>query len=408
MKKLFIMGAGKGQLPIIKLANKMGYETIVGSIPGDYPGINQAKKFREVDITNKEQVLKVAQEEAVDGIVADQIDIAVPTVAYVAEKMELEGIGYDCALKFTDKFYMRNECSKININMPVYYKINKIEEAINYSCELGFPFMIKPIDGAGSKGVSLVYNENDLYEKFDIAYRSSKSKSVIIEQFIEGNEYVVEGFASNYQYTNLAIGKRDYFDIPGKFIPKSTLFRQPLSDVEQEIFNVNSEIVNHFELKFGVTHGEYIVEKLTGKIYLVEIAARGGGVNTSSDLIPLATGLNINQQYIKLALGEEQYIEIDNMKDNAAAYLSFLLPKGKVTYISGVDEVKSIPNVQDVHLDELKLGLKINSPNDKSARQGPILIKGKNPDEIKSIMKQIKKLLHVTVDTPTGTKDIIW
>ncbi|MEZ5336076.1 MAG: hypothetical protein R2741_13020 [Methanolobus sp.] len=67
----------------------------------------------EVDVKDKEKVLEVARKEQVDGIISDQIDISVPTTAFVTEKMGLPSITYECALKFTNKFVMKNECQKL-------------------------------------------------------------------------------------------------------------------------------------------------------------------------------------------------------------------------------------------------------------------------------------------------------
>ena len=43
-KKLLILGAGIYQVPLIETAKRMGLETIVASIPGNYPGFALADK----------------------------------------------------------------------------------------------------------------------------------------------------------------------------------------------------------------------------------------------------------------------------------------------------------------------------------------------------------------------------
>ena len=42
MKKLMILGAAASQVPLISAAKRLGYKTIVTSIPGDYPGFTYA------------------------------------------------------------------------------------------------------------------------------------------------------------------------------------------------------------------------------------------------------------------------------------------------------------------------------------------------------------------------------
>jgi len=276
MKKVVDLGASISQVPNIKLAKKRGFETIVVSIPGDYPGLKLADKVYEVDIHDKEKVYEVAKKEQVDGIVTDQLDFPVPIVAYVTEKLGLPSIGYDCALKFTNKYLMRNECTKLNINNPKYCKVSTLDEAREKCLDIGFPLIIKPTDSAGSRGIYIIRSIKELEDKFEHAIAFSKENCIILEKYIQGKEYVVGGFASNYKFTSLVIGERHLFDIPDIFIPSKTLFTSvPDNYVEEQILKTNKKLIEGFGLKFGVTHCEYIVEEKTGNIYLVECADHG-------------------------------------------------------------------------------------------------------------------------------------
>lgn len=408
MKKVMILGAGKGQIPIINLAKNSGYKTIVVSVSGDYPGFKIADKSYEVDVRDKEQVLEVARKEDVDGVIADQIDIAVPTVAFVTEKMGIPSIGYDCALKFTNKYIMRNECKKLNINVPEFSNASTLEEATIICRNIGLPIVIKPTDNAGSKGVSLIRDIEQLKKKFEQAIAFSKEKRVIIEKYIEGKEYVVEGFTSNFECTNLAIAERKYFEIQDIFVPSQTIFRPIENKSEKHILCTNKKLVEGFGLKFGVTHSEFIVENGTGNIYLVEVAARGGGVYISSDLLPLATGIDANKLLLDIVVGNKNEIKIENIGNNVSGYICFSLPKGIVKEIKGMDKIKSLPDVHSIFLDSLYIGMKTKDMTDKSMRMGPILIKSKNIELCQKTIHEIKSSLEINVETSQGTKGIIW
>ena len=84
--KLMLLGAAKFTVPLIELAKRMGFETIVVSIAGNYPGILVADRFYEIDVREKEEILDVAKKERISGIVTDQTDLPVPAVAYVDRK----------------------------------------------------------------------------------------------------------------------------------------------------------------------------------------------------------------------------------------------------------------------------------------------------------------------------------
>ncbi|WP_292470400.1 ATP-grasp domain-containing protein [Methanolobus sp.] len=408
-KKLMVLGAAKSQVPIIKLAKKRGFEIIVVSCNGNYPGLKFADKIYEIDICDKEKVLEVAKLEQVDGIVTDQLDFPVPTIAYVTEKLGLPSIGYGCALKFTNKYIMRNESIKLGIKSPKYYKVSTLDEAREKSLDIGFPVVMKPTDSAGSRGVSVVKTITELENNFESAIAYSTDNCLIIEKYIQGADYGISGFASNYKFTNLVIGKRQLFDIPGAFIPSSTLYTSsPDNCSEEQMLKINKTLIEGFGLKFGVTHSEYIVEEGTGDIYLVECAARGAAICISSHLIPLATGIDANSLLLDVAVGNVEEIEIQNIESNVAGYLAFTLPKGFVKDIRGLEKIQSVPGVQKVYIDPIHIGMETKTATDKGNRMGPIIIKGKNKEQCENIIHEIKSLFEIDVETSEGIKGIIW
>ena len=62
MKKLMILGAGASQVPLILAARRRGYEAIVASIPGEYPGFAYADQCCYADISKPEEMQKILDE----------------------------------------------------------------------------------------------------------------------------------------------------------------------------------------------------------------------------------------------------------------------------------------------------------------------------------------------------------
>lgn len=63
------------------------------------------------------------------------------------------------------------------------------EKALQLREQIRYPVIVKPCDGSGSKGVEKVENKDGLLEAFQEAYRFSKSKKVLVEDFFVGKEY---------------------------------------------------------------------------------------------------------------------------------------------------------------------------------------------------------------------------
>ncbi|MBR4325861.1 MAG: hypothetical protein IKP73_10090 [Bacteroidales bacterium] len=205
------------------------------------------------------------------------------------------------------------------------------------------------------------------------------------------------------------VGQREYFDLPGRFIPSATVFQDSEhieSELEQQLISVNTTIVTGFGLKFGISHGEYLVEQNTGKIYLVEIAARGGGVFISSDIIPAATGVNANELLVKDALGiYDDNIEI---RKGAAAYFCYLLHEGEIVKINGCEAVNRINGVRAAFFDNIELGMRIGPISDKSSRKGPIIVEGECKSNCYDVIEKAKSILQIETEKNGEIRGIIW
>ena len=409
-KRLMILGAGHNQVPIIKQAKQMGFETIAVSIAGDYPGFSIADKSYEIDVGEKEEILEVAMREEISGILTDQTDIPIPTVAYIAEQMGLPGIGYDCALRFTNKYKMRQFCEQSGIPVPKYLKASSVKAVYEKVKQLGFPFVIKPVDSQGSRGVAKVDHLNELEEKFQKALAYSACNLVILEEFVTGLEVVVQGFVSDFEFSNLLVGDRDYFDLPNVFIPKQTMFPSLLAEeLKQRILDLNFRLITSFAPKFGLTHSEYIVDEETGDIRLVETAIRGGGVFISSDLVPLACGINVHELLIELASGKDNVrIDRNNLSSGASGYVCFYLPEGIIRRVNGMDKIISLPGVHKAYLQDVQPGKRTTQMTDKTKRLGPVLIAGKDRQALQETISAVQNTFQVEVETSNGIMGIEW
>lgn len=410
-KTLMILGASECQVPIITQAQEMGFEVVVISMPGKYPGFGIADRFYEVDVRDRQKILRIAQAEKISGILTDQTDIPVTTVAYVAEQLGLPGIGYDCALRFTNKYLMRQCCEQVGVPGPKHRQASSVEEACALVPDLQFPLVLKPVDSQGSRGIVKVHNVEELRETFDGAIVHSAEKKVILEEFFQGREVVIEGFMGSEGFTNLVIGDRVYFNLPDLFIPGQTIFpSRVIPELQQELLAINTKLITGFAPKFGITHSEFLVNEQSGEIRLVETAIRGGGVFISSDLIPLASSVNANELLIKYAIGEKDIspIEPSQITHGASAYLCFYLPEGQIQDIQGIEEVQAIDGVYKSFLDGLQVGQTTAKLTDKTMRLGPILVAAKNIDSLGKVIDKVKETLHIEVKTSSGVEQIVW
>lgn len=403
-----ILGAGEYQVPLIERALEMGLYCIVVSSPGNYPGTDLADKVYSCDVRDHESILNAARDEHINGIITDQTDMPVRTVAYIAEQLNLPGIGASVADLFSDKYLMRQKCESLGITTARYKLVDSLISAENFIEQVGYPVVIKPVDNQGSRGVLKITSESEVEQSFIDSVQYSRNGRVLIEEFVEGNEFVVESMAYNGNYQNLIIGDSCYFNIKNRFLPKQRVFP---SDQQKEICNrvleTDKRVVTGFGLSQGITHGEYIVNVKTGRVCLIEIGARGGGVNISSHVISALTGLDVETFLLTIALGEPVDHSISKQNSGCAGYVAFLLPAGRIADIRGVDELSGVDGVIRHNLDTLRKGQQIAPFDDKTSRK-TIIFHLLNRAEMNRLIERLKSLLLIRVETSEGLVGPQW
>lgn len=409
-KTIVILGAGRGQMPVYEICQNLGCRVIFVTPEGDYPGIGKAEVFY-ANVMDYKAVYEIAKEVRADAVISDQLDAGIYSCAYASEKLGLRGIGSDVSKRFTNKYEMRKCAEKAGVAVPKFASAKNEQDVINMKDILKYPLIMKPTDNASSRGVYMVDCEEELLSHFAETRDYSSEKAVILETFVKGTEYVVESYVKEKSITNLIIGHSDYFEIPNKFIPKGRVFRDTSvadTHIEKKVLEANNKLIKTYGLPFGITHGEFIYNAEEDEVYLVEIAARGGGEFISGVLIPLACGIRANEMMVKHALGLDYEVPTERI-GKASAYFSYLLPEGEIINISGTEAVKQIEGVYDPMFDNIAVGMKTGPIRDKASRKGPLLVKGTTKEDCYKVREKIIKALKIDVKEPDGSiGGVIW
>lgn len=402
MKRIMVLGANTLQLPLIQYANAHGYETVVVSPDTSEEGHTIATFSVRADVRDEKEILACAKQYNIDGIITDQTDIAVRSVAYVAEKLGLPGIGHETACLFTDKYLMREKCRELGIRTLKYKMVRTLDEARQFLKELGGKAILKPVDNQGSKGVSFIDSEEKMEQKFKEAMDYSKQKEILVEEIATGREFVVEGLAYQYAFQNLIIGDTYYFRLPDTFSATQRIFPTNADDMLRDrVAELNKKIITGFGLKQGITHSEFIMNG--DDIILIETAARGGGVFISSDLISLSTGLCTEDFLLQIATGSLPAIPQMEKNKCACCYLAFYLPVGQVLTVHGVAETQQLPFTYRNNLDSIFIGMQTRPHTDKTSRFFTI-VSAENREQLNTRVDLIRSYLNgITVKCADGS-----
>ena len=251
-EKLLVIGAGPGQVHVIKAAKKLGYHVTTVSVKGDYPGFKLADEIFYEDIFNTDSIIAYAKEHDIQGVVSDQSDMAAPLVGKVAEALGLPTWGSETAVKFTDKVRMRDVFEELALPVPAYFHATTLEEAQKGIAEIGYPVVIKPTDAFASRGVFKVHNEEELIDFFPRSLDASRSKNIIVEEFLQGEQYFCQGFVQEHKLRLYAFSDRYYYDLPDLAIPYTNAFPAKISqEFQNRMTEMFTKVVDYLHPLFG-------------------------------------------------------------------------------------------------------------------------------------------------------------
>ena len=139
------------------------------------------------------------------------------------------------------------------------------------------------------------------------------------------------------------------------------------------------------------------------EVYLIETAARGGGVFISSDLIHLSSGLHTEQFLINIALGRQKEIPEILPQQQYCGYMAFYLPVGRVTRVEGVEEVCALPFVHRNQLGKLHAGMENREgATDKTSRLA-VIVSGPTRQALMDNMAAVRRTLRIEIQAPDGS-----
>ena len=258
-KNLAIIGASYLQLPLIEKAKEMGYTTHVFAWAANDVGEKAADYFYPISVIEKDQILEVCKKIGICGICSIASDVAVITVNYIAEKMNLPGNTIASTGKCTNKHLMRQAFEQNDDPSP---KSFLVENGVDISSlSLTYPAIVKPTDRSGSRGIYKVYSAKEAEEVLAASENESFEKKALIEEFAEGQEYSVEYISYKGKHYFLALTKKYTTGAP-HFIETGHLEPAPVSDeMLEKVKSVVSHALNSLEIKNGASHSEIKIDE---------------------------------------------------------------------------------------------------------------------------------------------------
>lgn len=272
MKKALLLCSTHNDLGLVRALRKLGYFIIVTGNKENLPGQKWCDKFINADYSNKELILKIAQEEKIDAIVQCCNDFGVYTAAYVAEKLGLPGYdSYENTLTLHNKDKFKEFAKKHNLLSPVSTGFTEENKALEYIKNCNYPIIVKPTDCSAGNGISKATNYDEAISAVNKAFEKSRAKTIVIEPFITGSQHGYCTFLKNKKV--IAVSSNNEYSFLNPYRVEIDTFPADNYDKVSKILNKQIEkIARILNLKDGIFHLQYLYDG--NKPQIIEVMRR--------------------------------------------------------------------------------------------------------------------------------------
>jgi biotin carboxylase len=378
------MGAG---LALADAAWRAGYHVIALSYDDDDRRLPDRYRDRveliQVETNDEAAVTEIAVDldarRPLAGILPG-FEFYVDTAARLADRFGLPGLPVQTVARLRDKAAMRAAAEAAGLRVPRYAEAVDTATLTAAAERVGFPAVLKPAASAGSVHVSRVDDAAQLAEAY--AWMEADPRTdlgrrldgrVLLEEYLDGPEVSIEGFVSRGEIRVLTItrkllGPEPWFVEVGHIVPHE-LDEPTQAEVEAYV----AAVARALGLTLGVFHCE--LRLVGGEPVLVELGARlpGGHI---TDLVELVTGVSLPVVMLAAHTGLDPAtlgaFGTPRAKHAALAAITAATGSGPVTGITGLDRLRSAPDVIDVQV-YVSPGDDLPLPDDFRARLGHVI-----------------------------------
>ena len=245
--------------------------------------------------------------------------------------------------------------------VAAYHPVSLREDPHDTASRLSYPVVLKPLALSGSRGVMRANDAEEFVRAFtrlralmnepDIRLeRDAAHDGALVESFIPGAEYAVEGVITRGAFHPFAIfDKPDPLD--GPFF-EETIYVTPSrssSTTQSAIVRAVSEAATALGLYHGPVHAECRVNERG--VYVLEVAARpiGGLCSKALRLVGRSGPASLEEVLLRHALGED--VSSYQRENAASAVMMIPIPRrGVLRGVAGVDLAKTVAGVDEVRI----------------------------------------------------------
>jgi biotin carboxylase len=293
-----------------------------------------------------------------------------------------------------NKYAMRAILGKHGVPSCRYELASGREAVLAAIRMIGLPCIVKPVDGEASAGVAKIGAAADIDAALQWVGDEQIGDGVLVEEFLTGEEFSVEGISIGASHHIVAITKK--FKDGQTFVERGHLVPAPLGAAAREsIMRYVERVLDVLDFHDCPSHTEIILTADGPRI--IETHNRIGG-DRIIDLVQLATGVDMHDLIARQSVGEDVSSLLPReIGSRQSAVTWFADPAGPATNtlveVKNVERVRDLPYVQRVDLFK-EPGSAQTAVRQSSDRSGQVVVVGDTPEEAVDRARQAIRMLE--------------
>jgi biotin carboxylase len=310
--------------------------------------------------------------------VVSLVDQAMELVGRINDLLRLDGTSYEVAHRFHDKLAMREWLGKAGFETVAAEEIKDAAALRRFGSRYGYPFVLKPVDGTGSRGVIRIDDPGETGEAWcrSVGLQGRNDLPLatffpvgrfIAEEFIDGPEYSVESFSFSGRHVAVSVTDKISAGVVemGHAEPALLAPHDEAALVDRVV-----AFLQTMGLRDGVSHTEVRMSAAGPRI--IESHNRVSG-DRVMDLVEAVYGIDLEQYAVGWPHGLVQELAGRPSPRCAAATRFLTAAPGTVVAIEGEEEVRAHPAVLDLDL-AVGVGDEVQAVADNFYRPGQVLV----------------------------------
>ena len=281
-KTILLLGAAEFQIPPIEYALRSGHRVITADNRPRNRGHALAHASYDVSTLDVDGILRVAEQESIDGILTFGSDVSAATAASVAQALGLPGNSPESVDALSKKHLFRARLRGAGIDQirSAHFSCGELDRAVTFARSFEGDVVVKPTDSSGSRGVSICTPQADVGAALADAARSSQGSGIVVEERVPRLGYQIcgDGWFQDGSIAFVQYGNGHFLGRPDRPAPYGETFPSAHPTQLLEMVTAHLEAaLRACAFTQGPFNLDVLIDARDRRPFIIEIGPRSGG-----------------------------------------------------------------------------------------------------------------------------------